>query len=87
MERSCHTLIQNMLRLFALSLELDPEFFVKYCTHMEGPELATEGDFSMIYYPAIFSDTVLPNDSIRCAEHTDYEIMTLLFQKIGGLEV
>lgn len=66
----------------------DPEYFVKCCSHLDNPETDNECDFSMIYYPPIYSDTVLPPETIRCAEHTDYEILTLLFQnEVGGLEV
>lgn len=55
---------------------------------MDVPEVANECEFSMLYYPPIFSETVLPKDTVRCAEHTDYEIMTFLFQnQVGGLEV
>lgn len=85
----CQKLIRNLLRLLALSLKLDdPEYFVKCSRHLDNPETENECDFSMIHYPPIHSDTILPPDTIRCAEHTDYEILTLLFQnEVGGLEV
>jgi len=78
-----------MLKLLAISLKLqDPDYFIKCCRHLDIPETANECDFSMIHYPSIHSDTVLPPDTVRCAEHTDYEIMTLLFQnQVGGLEI
>lgn len=85
----CHKLIKNLLKLLALSLKLeDPEYFINCCRHLDIPGTDNECDFSMIYYPPILSDTVLPPDTVRCAEHTDYEILTLLFQnQVGGLEV
>jgi len=72
-----------------MSLKLeDTDYFIKCCCHLDEPEVANECDFSMIHYPPILSDTVLPPDTVRCAEHTDYEIITLLFQnQVGGLEV
>ncbi len=89
LESNCQKLIKNLLKLLALSLKLeDPDYFIKCCCHLDEPEVANECDFSMIHYPPILSDTVLPPDTVRCAEHTDYEIMTLLFQnQVGGLEV
>ncbi|KAG4077831.1 hypothetical protein HA402_013765 [Bradysia odoriphaga] len=85
----CQKLIRNLLKLLALSLKIDDhEYFVKCCHHLDNPETDNECDFSMIHYPPIHSDTVLPPNTIRCAEHTDYEILTLLFQnEIGGLEI
>lgn len=85
----CKKLIGNLLKLLALSLKLnDSNYFIHCCRHLDDPETDNECDFSMIHYPPILSDTILPADTVRCAEHTDYEILTLLFQnEIGGLEV
>ncbi|CAL8110989.1 unnamed protein product [Orchesella dallaii] len=89
LESDCQKLIKNLLKLLAISLKLeDPEFFIKRCCHLDVPEIANECDFSMIYYPPILTDTSLPLGTVRCAEHTDYEIITLLFQnRVGGLEI
>lgn len=85
----CQNLIKNLLKLLALSLKLnDSDYFINCCRHLDIPETDNECDFSMIHYPPILSDTVLPPDTVRCAEHTDYEILTLLFQnEVEGLEV
>lgn len=43
--------------------------------------------FRTLHYPKIEDGTVEPG-TVRCAEHTDYGTLTLLFQdEIGGLEV
>ncbi|ODM96320.1 hypothetical protein Ocin01_10360 [Orchesella cincta] len=89
LESDCQKVIKNLLKLLAISLKLeDPEFFIKRCCHLDVPEIANECDFSMIFYPPILSETILPPGTVRCAEHTDYEIITLLFQnRVGGLEI
>lgn len=89
LQHHCKELIGNLLKLLALSLKLnDSQYFIDCCRHLDNPATDNECDFSMIHYPPILSDTVLPPDTVRCAEHTDYEILTLLFQnEIGGLEV
>lgn len=69
LESNCQKLIKTLLKLLALSLKLpDPDYFIKCCCHLDEPEVANECDFSMIYYPPILSDTLLPPDTVRCAE-------------------
>lgn len=78
-------LTRRLLKALALSLDLDPEFFVR-CHR----NLLKQGNWSILrslFYPPIQQDRVKPG-TIRCAEHSDYGTITLLFQDdLGGLEV
>lgn len=78
-----------LLPLLSRSLGLDdPNFFNNCCTHLDDSNAGNECDLRAIYYPPIPNETEIPVGTIRCAEHTDYELCTLLFQDdIGGLEV
>jgi isopenicillin N synthase-like dioxygenase len=88
-QRECNILIRKLLKLLGLSLKLeDPDYFLKCSSHLDKPEISSESDFRAIYYPSISRDLEIPVGSVRCGEHTDYEIITLLFQDaVGGLEV
>ncbi|MFM7199594.1 MAG: isopenicillin N synthase family dioxygenase [Myxococcota bacterium] len=70
---------QQLMRLIALSLELPPDYFAR---HVTADPLVL---FRLFHYPA------LPSDEQRLwsvGEHTDYGLLTLLWQdEHGGLEV
>ncbi|XP_057300776.1 uncharacterized protein LOC130635461 [Hydractinia symbiolongicarpus] len=83
--KHCSTLLYKLLRLLAVTLGIDTEFFVNKHTYignrgLNGTSLRT------LFYPHINGPT--KENQTRCSEHTDYGTMTLLFQdNIGGLEV
>lgn len=69
----------DLLRAVAVSLEIDPEFFVaKYTKPLQRTQA--------VYYPVQPDDR--PADQFGVAPHTDYGCITLLYQDaIGGLQV
>ncbi|XP_070532481.1 uncharacterized protein [Ptychodera flava] len=85
--QKCAQLGNRMLEVLARGLNLeDPYHFVKACRGIGGPE--NETVIKCIHYPAILENTDLKDDQIRCGEHSDLGLITLLFQDDkGGLEV
>jgi len=72
------TLGKRLLRLFALSLGEEEEFFLKW---FQKPMVQTR----LFHYPP---QTVTPEKAFGAAPHTDYGMLTLLAQDpIGGLEL
>lgn len=83
---SCKTLAYHVLTALALGLGLDKDFFVGthrgMCT--DSPPNATV--LRVNHYPPLPAN--LPENIIRCGEHTDFGSITLLFQdSMGGLQV
>jgi len=75
----------RILRGLALALNLDQEYFIVREKLMFTTQCNTK--LRSIYYPAIQDSDVKPG-VVRCGEHTDYGLMTLLYQdSMGGLEV
>ncbi|CAL8110990.1 unnamed protein product [Orchesella dallaii] len=95
LENEGKRLMKKLLKLLGLSLELeDTDYFIKCSRHLDSDRndpqntITNECDLRAIYYPAIPNDLQVPTGTVRCAQHTDYEILTLLFQDdVGGLEV
>lgn len=96
LENDGNELMRKLLKLLGLSLELqDTDYFIKCCRHLVNSKkdhsrstITSECDLRAIYYPAIPDNLQVSQGTVRCAEHTDYEILTLLFQDdVGGLEV
>lgn len=88
LRNECQSFMKNVfLPLLGQALKLqDPLYFVKRSSHLDNPEVPNECDLRATYYPPLPKE--LPKGAIRCSEHTDYEICTLLFQdNMGGLEV
>jgi len=86
---ACEKFARKILLLLSLALQIeDVNFFVKTCSHLDDPNVQNECDMRAIYYPPIPNNYDIPEGTVRCASHTDYELMTLLFQdNVGGLEV
>ncbi|CAG7821077.1 unnamed protein product, partial [Allacma fusca] len=87
LETVCLKLHTKLFKLLAMSIKLDNVDEIsngaRNCTDRTVPSLNTA---RTLYYPPV-SDEVITGD-IRCAPHTDYGLLTLLFQDdIGGLEV
>lgn len=87
LKNECKPVIKKILKTLALSLELeDEEFFVENSKNIDDYTSASYSAFRTIYYPQIGND-VAPN-TVRCGEHSDYGILTILFQDdVGGLQV
>ena len=67
-------------RVMASTLDVAPDFFVK---HHNGENISLR----LLYYPASGVDQIAP-DQLGAGAHTDYGLLTLLFQdNVGGLEV
>ncbi|XP_062918028.1 uncharacterized protein LOC134353696 isoform X2 [Mobula hypostoma] len=83
--RTCEELSTQILKVLALSLDVETDFFV--CRHQEMGNKANPTTLRAAYYPPIQKYSLKGNQT-RCGEHSDYGTFTLLFQdKSGGLEV
>ena len=75
----CNALGHRLFRAFALSLDVDPDTFVR---RFERPMSRA----SIIYYPA--QAEAMGEEQFGVAPHTDYGCLTLLYQDAtGGLQV
>lgn len=88
LESESKPLIRKLLRVLAISLELeDEEFFIKRSTWLDDLNVPSYTTFRTLYYPPTWDKEIAPG-TVRCADHSDYGTLTLLFQDaIGGLEV
>jgi isopenicillin N synthase-like dioxygenase len=88
LESESTSLIKKLLKIFALSLKLkDPDFFIKAHTCLDDLTVPSFSTLRALYYPPCDKEP-LPAGTVRCGEHTDYGMLTLLFQDdVGGLEV
>ncbi|XP_037050744.1 UPF0676 protein C1494.01-like [Bradysia coprophila] len=88
LKNECKPVIKKILKVLGISLGLDDdEFFVKNSKNIDDYSTASYSTFRTIYYPRISDDDVAPN-TVRCGEHSDYGILTILFQdNVGGLQV
>lgn len=75
-----------LIQLFAISLNLDDkELFKKQCQFAGDPS-KNPTHFRSLWYPEIKQEVA--DDQLRCSAHSDFRIMTLLFQDgVGGLQV
>ncbi|CAL8148318.1 unnamed protein product [Orchesella dallaii] len=87
LEEASKPLVKDLLRALAISLTLDDrDYFVTRSKGLNDINIESLSTFRTLYYPSI-GDTISPG-TVRCADHTDYGILTLLFQDdMGGLEV
>ncbi|KAL2808326.1 hypothetical protein BJX63DRAFT_409640 [Aspergillus granulosus] len=78
---TCSDLETLMLRLIAIGMGLDEQFFLEYHTDRVN-------QCRLLHYPAVEEDLLRLGKAERIAAHTDYGTMTILFQdEVGGLEV
>ncbi|CAG7821076.1 unnamed protein product [Allacma fusca] len=87
LEAACWKLQAKLLKLLAITIKLENIDLIndcaRNCTDRTVPSLNST---RTAYYPPV-SDDVIAGD-IRCATHSDYGLLTLVFQDdIGGLEV
>ncbi|XP_032223328.1 2-oxoglutarate-Fe(II) type oxidoreductase ppzD [Nematostella vectensis] len=80
------TLGLRVLSAIAIGLGKDPVLFSSAFKHMGTCEGCTQ--LRLNYYPKLEDDFEIKPRQLRCAEHTDYGAIALLFQdSSGGLEV
>lgn len=79
----CYNLGIKLLHAFALSLDLESDYFTKFHS-TSAPNSST---FRMLYYPPVENTTL--NGSLRAGAHSDYGSLTFLFQnsEISGLQI
>ncbi|EIM20478.1 Clavaminate synthase-like protein [Wallemia mellicola CBS 633.66] len=80
---NCYNLGIKLLHAFALSLDLESDYFTKFHSS-SAPNSST---FRMLYYPPVEATT--SNGSLRAGAHSDYGSLTFLFQnsEISGLQI
>ncbi|KAB7494551.1 putative 2-oxoglutarate-dependent dioxygenase [Armadillidium nasatum] len=77
-------LLKKLLRCLEIGLDLPFGTLLDQHTNINSESSVTA--LRLIHYPPILFE--VPENCIRCGEHTDYGTVTLLFQdNIGGLEV
>lgn len=89
LRKQCHELAKKILVLWAMSLNLeDFQYFLNHCTHIDNLALPRGGNMRAIRYPSIPKDMEIPIGTVRLGEHSDFCMLTFIFQDmIGGLEV
>ncbi|KAI9371797.1 hypothetical protein BJX61DRAFT_10583 [Aspergillus egyptiacus] len=85
----CTNTCSRILRLLALGLNIDPDFFTTRHDPSKGP---TGSILRYLYYPSITAPQTADYDhaaDVRAGAHSDYGSITLLFQRPGqpGLEI
>lgn len=81
-------MIKKILKALAISLRLkDEDFFVDASKNIDDPiSHPSYSAYRTLYYPKIGDDVA--ENTVRCGEHSDYGILTILFQDdVGGLQV
>ncbi|CAG7642587.1 unnamed protein product [Allacma fusca] len=89
LEKECNVLTRTLLSLFGKALGLpDENHFLNANLGLTDASIANRVTLRTHWYPSINKDITIPSNSVRCGEHTDYGVCTLLFQdSMGGLEV
>ncbi|KAF9890512.1 hypothetical protein FE257_005917 [Aspergillus nanangensis] len=78
---TCYQVEQQLLRLIALGMDLDEDFFINY--HQD-----RTNQCRLLHYPAVEEELLRQGKAERIAAHSDFATMTILFQdEVGGLEV
>jgi len=83
------SLVQVLLKLLALALGLkDDKFFIPLHKNVEDSSVPNYTQLRTLLYPKVPEELGCQPGVVRCAEHTDYGTITLLFQdSMGGLQV
>ncbi|KAL4921358.1 hypothetical protein BDW62DRAFT_197936 [Aspergillus aurantiobrunneus] len=77
----CQTLHLALLSAIALSLSLEPTFFIARCG-------TNSSELRLNHYPATKASDLSDGSKMRISSHTDFGTITLLFQDgVGGLEI
>jgi isopenicillin N synthase-like dioxygenase len=78
-----HQVVDKLMRCFALALDLPEEQFVSAMNPADDDNASA---LFHNFYPDL-EDVAMPDDGFRIWAHTDFEVMTLLFQSRPGLEI
>ncbi|RSL43453.1 hypothetical protein CEP51_016360 [Fusarium floridanum] len=79
--KACLATARKLIRLIALALRLDEDYFDSYTTY-------PGGDFALTFYPGHGDQKVEDPDEVGIGAHTDLQILTLLWQDQNkGLQV
>lgn len=79
--RSCLCLARRLIRIIALALDLEEDYFDKYVTY-------PGGDMGLVFYPGHGDRLVKDLEEVGIGAHTDLQILTLLWQdEHRGLQV
>jgi isopenicillin N synthase-like dioxygenase len=71
----------ELLRLVALGMGLEEEYFINYHKHKDN-------QIRLLHYPPVEESLLRQGKAERIAAHTDFGTITMLFQDdVGGLEV
>ncbi|KAH6604788.1 flavonol synthase flavanone 3-hydroxylase [Trichoderma cornu-damae] len=77
----CYAAEVELLRLVALGMGLEKEYFVNHHKNKDN-------QIRLLHYPAVEEDLLRQGKAERIAAHTDFGTITMLFQdEVGGLEV
>lgn len=85
----CSELAKKVLVLWAISLKLeDPKYFLNCCINHDNLSFNENGTIRALHYPPVPSYMDVGPGTVRLGEHSDYGLLTFLFQDmVGGLEV
>ncbi|XP_048827985.1 uncharacterized protein LOC125705782 isoform X24 [Brienomyrus brachyistius] len=78
----CKDLSLRVLRVMALSLDIDVDIFVN--SHKSIGSNLNKSTLRILYYPPVRHEMVKERQ-LRCGEHSDYGSITLLFQDSKGV--
>ncbi|XP_024136900.1 UPF0676 protein C1494.01 [Oryzias melastigma] len=81
----CKELSLRVLKVVALSLNLEPDVFLSAHKFI-GTSSKNSTTLRSLYYPPLNSKNA-KEGQLRCGEHSDYGTLTLLFQGSDGLQV
>lgn len=77
----CETVCLTLIKALEAGLGIHDESITKRCK-------PSDTDFRLTHYPALPLEEVVSGRKIRIASHSDFGVITLLFQDgIGGLEI
>ncbi|KAJ5168647.1 uncharacterized protein N7482_004241 [Penicillium canariense] len=78
---TCYSVEQLLLRIIAVGMGLDEDYFVKYHQNKTN-------QCRLLHYPAVEEELLRLGKAERIAAHSDFGTMTILIQdEVGGLEV
>ena len=78
-----HRVVVQLMTCFALSLSLPEDTFTR---HMSITDDDNGSALSFNWFPPVHGTAVAPG-ALRISPHTDFEVITLLFQSRPGLEI
>lgn len=88
LEKACKDFDSKLIKLLAMSVKLDVNVISNATKNLIDSSIPSLNTFRTLYYPMIPDDMEITDGVVRCGSHTDYGVISLLFQDdVGGLEV